>query len=203
MEHPKSPHYEEYNVMDQFHEWDVITQRVIRNRLAASDVSFFTPEEQNTIIALYPIIFPSHLGDIGVNVLALLDQRMRENKINGYVKGTTLQKVDVIRTGLRYVATECYTQFHHPFSTLEKKLQISYVGQLVENIGSSEVWIKITPKLFFTTFTYEILKIIYADPSVWSDIGFGGPAFPRGYYTFGFDQFDPWEAPNNEQNKNH
>ena len=32
-------------------------------------------------------------------------------------------------------------------------------------------------------------------PQAWSEIGFGGPASPRGYVRLGFDQRDPWEAP--------
>ena len=31
-------------------------------------------------------------------------------------------------------------------------------------------------------------------PDVWNEIGFGGPASPRGYVRMGFDKRDPWEA---------
>ena len=34
----------------------------------------------------------------------------------------------------------------------------------------------------------------YAHPAAWSEIGFGGPASPRGYVRTGFDERDPWEA---------
>ena len=195
VEHPKQTYYPEYNVMDQFHEWDKVTQCVIQKRLAASEVSFFKPEEHELMIALYPIITPSHLGDIGVNVVSLLDERCREGKMNGYIRGSKLRVIDVIRIGLRYVHVECYSQFHHTFSTLEKKLQISYVQQLQDNIGMSDVWIKIQPQIFLHTFSNELIKVVYSDPSIWSDLGFGGPAYPRGYYAFGFKQFDSWEAP--------
>ena len=34
----------------------------------------------------------------------------------------------------------------------------------------------------------------YAHPTAWSEIGFGGPASPRGYVRMNFDRRDPWEA---------
>nr|HET7860775.1 gluconate 2-dehydrogenase subunit 3 family protein [Caldimonas sp.] len=35
----------------------------------------------------------------------------------------------------------------------------------------------------------------YSRPEAWNEIGFGGPASPRGYVRIGLDQRDPWEAP--------
>jgi hypothetical protein len=34
----------------------------------------------------------------------------------------------------------------------------------------------------------------YGHPTAWSEIGFGGPASPRGYVRMNFDRRDPWEA---------
>ncbi len=40
----------------------------------------------------------------------------------------------------------------------------------------------------------EIPRAYYAHPAAWNEIGFGGPASPRGYVRMDFDQRDPWEA---------
>src|SRR5262252_10658338 len=34
----------------------------------------------------------------------------------------------------------------------------------------------------------------YMHPTAWSEIGWGGPASPRGYVRMDFDRRDPWEA---------
>jgi hypothetical protein len=34
----------------------------------------------------------------------------------------------------------------------------------------------------------------YSHPHSWSEIGFGGPANPRGYVRMYYDRRDPWEA---------
>ncbi|HZD88840.1 MAG TPA: gluconate 2-dehydrogenase subunit 3 family protein, partial [Pseudolabrys sp.] len=40
----------------------------------------------------------------------------------------------------------------------------------------------------------EIVGIYYAHPDAWSEIGFGGPASPRGYVRLAENRRDPWEA---------
>ena len=35
---------------------------------------------------------------------------------------------------------------------------------------------------------------LYSHPKAWNEIGFGGPASPRGYVRLDGDRPDPWEA---------
>ena len=50
-------------------------------------------------------------------------------------------------------------------------------------------------KLFFTKrLLHDIVSAYYAHPTAWNEIGFGGPASPRGYVRMDFDRRDPWEA---------
>ena len=41
---------------------------------------------------------------------------------------------------------------------------------------------------------HDIVSAYYAHPTAWNEIGFGGPAAPRGYVRMDFDRRDPWEA---------
>ena len=41
---------------------------------------------------------------------------------------------------------------------------------------------------------HDIVVAYYAHPTAWSEIGWGGPASPRGYVRMDFDERDPWEA---------
>jgi hypothetical protein len=40
----------------------------------------------------------------------------------------------------------------------------------------------------------QIVEIYYAHPAAWSEIGFGGPASPRGYVRLAANRRDPWEG---------
>jgi hypothetical protein len=58
-----------------------------------------------------------------------------------------------------------------------------------------KVWDGLPAKIFFEKrLLHDIVSSYYAHPAAWSEIGFGGPASPRGYVRMYFDRRDPWEA---------
>lgn len=51
------------------------------------------------------------------------------------------------------------------------------------------------PREFFQyRIVNDIVKSYYAHPTAWNEIGWGGPASPRGYVRLRADRRDPWEA---------
>jgi len=36
---------------------------------------------------------------------------------------------------------------------------------------------------------------MYAHPAAWAEIGFAGPAYPRGYKNIGVGKLEPFEVP--------
>ena len=40
----------------------------------------------------------------------------------------------------------------------------------------------------------QISSVYYAHPYAWDEIGFGGPAYPRGYFALNYGDPEPWEA---------
>jgi hypothetical protein len=40
----------------------------------------------------------------------------------------------------------------------------------------------------------DLLEAFYSHPWAWNEIGFGGPAYPRGYQALGVDRHEPWEG---------
>jgi hypothetical protein len=56
-------------------------------------------------------------------------------------------------------------------------------------------WRDMPPQLFFTDrVLHDICGAYYSHPAAWSEIGFGGPASPRGYVRLVAGRRDPWEA---------
>ncbi|WP_456276145.1 gluconate 2-dehydrogenase subunit 3 family protein [Bacillus sp. AK128] len=192
MSHPKETYYPEYNVLSEWDEWDPTTQSVLKKRLSHSETTFFNEDEKDVLLALIPILFPSHLGDISMNILPLFDDRCQT--MNGFAKGSSMKKLHVIKAGLEGLFKQTFDQHKQPFSALAENIQKQMIKDLELNIGYKNIWQDVSPHLFFTTVMKELLPIIYSDPSTWSKIGYGGPAYPRGYYAFGPKQFDKWEA---------
>ena len=56
-------------------------------------------------------------------------------------------------------------------------------------------WHGVPPGLFFAKRVLpDIVEAYYGHPLAWNEIGFGGPASPRGYVRMEINRRDPWEA---------
>jgi hypothetical protein len=47
---------------------------------------------------------------------------------------------------------------------------------------------------FFTMLVSDVVHVYYAHPWAWDEIGFGGPAYPRGYMRLERGEPEPWEV---------
>ncbi|MDS0797154.1 gluconate 2-dehydrogenase subunit 3 family protein, partial [Burkholderia pseudomultivorans] len=56
-------------------------------------------------------------------------------------------------------------------------------------------WAGMDPRVFFAKrVLMDLCGAYYSHPYAWNEIGFGGPASPRGYVRMDFNRRDPWEA---------
>jgi len=57
-----------------------------------------------------------------------------------------------------------------------------------------EVWDDLAPARAWKVVTRAMLSAFYSHPWAWNEIGFGGPAYPRGYARIGAGQRENWEG---------
>lgn len=198
--HPSKTYYPTYDVLSQKNEWDNVTQQVIAERLHSKEGNVLSATHKRTLQALAKCLFPSHLGEQTLSISMVLDQRITNKKLSTFPRGARFTKEEIIIQGLENAERESIFHYHLPFSQLDKKEQLSILESWKGNDGEETIWNAIKSHLFYSTLTSELIKIIYADPHIWSTIGFAGPAYPRGYYAFGPHQFDEWEAKPHDEN---
>lgn len=199
-QHPKKTYYPTYDVFSEKNEWDENTKEVIQNRVHATEGNVLTPEMKRTLQAFSKSLFPSHVGEQTLSVSLILDHRLTEKKLKSYPKNSHLSKEEIILHGLVYAEEECIVYDQNPFYQMNDKERMKKILSWKHQLGEEAIWKQMSCDLFYSTLTSEILKIIYSDPSIWSNIGYGGPAYPRGYYAFGPRQFDSWEAKPHDEN---
>ena len=82
-----------------------------------------------------------------------------------------------------------------PFHALPAEQQDGLLHRMQQGDLTGEAWGGMPCKLFFEHRVIpDITHAYYAHPVAWNEIGFGGPASPRGYVRMGLDRRDPWEA---------
>ncbi|MFE7355195.1 gluconate 2-dehydrogenase subunit 3 family protein [Streptomyces sp. NPDC057543] len=78
------------------------------------------------------------------------------------------------------------------FAALTREDQARLV-QAVQNLGP-EAWYGMPAGHVWSLWTRYACTAFYAHPWAWNEIGFGGPAYPRGYLRLGIDRREPWET---------
>lgn len=199
MTDPTAPRYPGYDVLDKrgTPSWDLVTRRVIERRLAVPrQPRFFTRAEWETADALCRRILPQPADRPPVPLVALLDAKLVENWGDGFREGDMPYMREAWRQGL--AATEAESAARHDgrrFATLDADQQDALLGMMQRGELSDPLWDGLGAKDFFAKRVLsDVPGLYYGHPTAWSEMGFGGPASPRGYVRMEIDRRDPWEA---------
>ncbi len=176
--------------------WNEQTRRVITRRLSVgADPQFFTAEEFQTITAIAARIVPQPAARPAVPVAALVDDRLFRGGSDGYRLAGMPRDGDAWRLGLRALDAEAQAAYGGRFHTLAQGLQDTLLARMQRGEMKSSEWGSMNSKDFFQKrMARDIVLAYYAHPTAWSEIGWGGPASPRGYVRLDFNERDPWEA---------
>ena len=189
--------YPGYDVLDKRDtpSWDEPTRAVIAERLATpSEPRFFNAAEWLAVNALCACIVPQANARPVVPLAALVDARMHGDSGDGYRDARLPPMREAWRTGLAALDADSRELHALPFANLGRSEQIALLEQMQRGELTGAAWRGMPAELFFSQrVLHDICGLYYAHPHAWSEIGFGGPANPRGYVRMYFDRRDPWE----------
>ena len=60
--------------------------------------------------------------------------------------------------------------------------------------SAEQAWRGLPATRVWSLWTRYACTAFYSHPWAWSEIGFGGPAYPRGYGNLGMDRREHWEV---------
>jgi len=93
------------------------------------------------------------------------------------------------------IEAEAKHRFRRSFNTLDAAEQDIVLHAMNDGTVEAPDWAELPSQMFMRkTLLREIVEIYYAHPAAWSEIGFGGPAAPRGYLRLGTNRRDSWEG---------
>jgi hypothetical protein len=176
--------------------WNDATRRVIDQRLALPrGPRFFTEDEWLTLTAICDRIVPQPKDRPPVPLAAMVDDKMASNRTDGYRDARLPKMQDAWRRGLRALDAEARARRGGRFNALDAAEQDALLTRMQRGAADNPAWDGMPGELFFKhRLLHDVVAAYYAHPTAWNEIGFGGPASPRGYVRMGFDHRDPWEA---------
>lgn len=187
--------YPGFDVLDSVKAWDDVTAGVVLGRLALpAEFAFFTPDEVAIAGPLLDLLLNQD-SDPRVPVLALIDARLAAGETDGWHYDEMPEDGQAWRDALAFL-NEDARQRHHGrgFAHLISDEQAALI-QMVQDLNTAgKNWHDWSATHVWSLWTRYACTAFYAHPSAWNEIGFPGPAYPRGYKNPGIDTREPFEV---------
>lgn len=189
-------HYPDYDVLRYLDEWDSHTKEIVRKRMGPfKEPEYFSDWEVKILSSIINNLVYDNRQEIVEWVIHHLDQKMSSEIGEGDRKNGIPPEKIFIREGLNAIDHVARLRQHKNFVELDPAKQFQILADL--QLGKADQlyeWSRIPQKDLFKKLNREIVSAYYSHPTIWSEIGYGGPAYPRGYYRTEFGLTDPWEA---------
>ena len=178
--------------------WDSHTQEIVSDRLRTEifgQFRYFSAHEADTLQRVCSILLDDDRSPIVSYVLHHFDSVLQSGIGESQRKVGVPKQSDLIRDGLAWLDRVCQERYGSNFISLEIELQEQAIQQAVNgkiaralNTGSIPVedWVD--------KVMAEAVAAYYSHPDIWSEIGYAGPAYPRGYVRSELGLTDSWEA---------
>jgi hypothetical protein len=186
--------YPDYNVLDEVDHWDELTRRTVLQRVdEVPPLRFFNAEEARTLGAFCDVVMAQD-REPRIPVLNMVDAKLFAGELDGFVfdgmpdDRETWRRVAV---GLDAAARQHGAK---EFAGTSHELQTQVVEAFSKGELHGEVWDELPPSRAWSVVMRAVLSAFYSHPWAWNEIGFGGPAYPRGYARLGAGQRESWEG---------
>jgi hypothetical protein len=187
-----------YDVLDKWNSpsWNDQTRAAVRERLDDVPPRRFLSEEQWSLLeAIAARLMPQPEREEPVPIVPWIDDMLHKNRSPGYRYADMPPMRDAWRQGLDAISAEARNRHGKCFEELSPEDQDALLTDVQHNRVESRYWRDLPAGGFFLHLLLkEVVGVVYSLPAAWSEIGFGGPASPRGYARLGFDERDPREA---------
>jgi len=180
-----------FDVVGEVEHWDAATAGVVLARLTPQPpIRFFNLAEEATGRALFDQLLDQR-GEPRVPVLEMVDARLAEEATDGFRYADMPEDGEAFRRSLAALDSDADQAFGERFALLEWHDQTDLL-QAVHDIKDD--WHGLPAGEVWDLWTRYACTAFYSHPWAWNEIGYGGPAYPRGYKNIGIDAREPWEV---------
>ncbi len=188
-------YYPDFDVMEAQEAWDPHTRDIVTRRLeAGKSLTALTPGEAALLESLLRHLLYEERADILGFVVSHFDKKVAERFGEGQRKAGVPEEDQLIRQGLIGLDDVAKHRHGQPWMELSVEEQVALVRELqsgsLEPVG---MMAGLPQKELFDKVLSLALEAYASHPQVWSEMGYGGPAYPRGYYRIEQGLRDPWE----------
>jgi hypothetical protein len=121
----------------------------------------------------------------------MVDARLAAGETDGWRYEDMPEDAQAWRDTLGYLDDDAKLHYGTTFAGASRAGQMALI-QAVQDRGSQD-WHGLPAGHVWSLWTRYACAAFYSHPWAWNEIGFGGPAYPRGYKNVGVDAREPFE----------
>jgi hypothetical protein len=173
--------YPDFDVFDAADTWDAATKKVVLARLEpAGPLRFFTPAEEPTLRAFCDTALAQD-AEPRIPVAEMVDAKLADGLLDGYQYADMPDDRDTWRLVL--------AGLDHSAGPSFAAREVQDRDRIVDDFAHARLdggpWELLNVTRAWAVVMRSLLGTFYSHPWAWNEIGFGGPAYPRGFMRLG------------------
>jgi Gluconate 2-dehydrogenase subunit 3 len=187
--------YPDYNVLDEAGHWDELTRRAIMQRVEQPPAIRFFDEREVACLEAFCDTVLAQDREPRVPVINMVDAKLAAGRGDGFQHAgmpTDAETWRIVAEALDHSAREHGAA---GFAAASDEQRVEIVGAFANGDVAGGAWERVRPSLAWGVVMRSVLEAFYSHPWAWNEIGFGGPAYPRGYARLAPGLREGWEKP--------
>jgi len=186
--------YPDYDCLEQAEHWDELTRTLVVDRVEqVPKLRFFSDAEAATLGAFCDVVLAQD-AEPRIPVLAFVDEKLAEGRLDGYQYADMPDDCETWRLVARGLDETARARGADSYAGAPGPLRMTISDAFAEGALSGGVWEQLDCKHAWSVVMRSVLAAFYSHPWAWNEIGFGGPAYPRGYARLGVGLSESWEG---------
>jgi len=181
-----------FRVVGQAGHWDEATRAVVLARLEPpGPTRFFSKAEQAAAVVLVGLLVDVD-EELAASLVAEIDGRLADDETDGWHYDDMPTDEEAWRRSLAALDAEAADRGGESFAALSPDDAHAAVAGIADS--DAERWHGLPRGRLWDLWMRYSCTAYYAHPAAWDEMGWGGPAYPRGYKNIGIDAREPYEV---------
>jgi Gluconate 2-dehydrogenase subunit 3 len=180
-----------FDVLSQAKHWDTVTAGLITARTGPPpEPRFFTDAERASAAALLHQLTGQCGEPLGVPVVEMVDARLAAGETDGWHYADMPEDGQAWRDTLGYLDKDAHARCGTRFADASGRDQ----AVIIQAVQDGLEWHGMSAPRVWSLWTRYACTAFYSHPFAWSEMGFPGPAYPRGYKNAGVGRLESFEV---------
>ena len=180
-----------FDVLGQSRHWDTVTADLVTARTGPPPPPrFFTDAERAAAEALLNQLTGQCDEPLEVPVMEMVDARLAAGETDGWRYADMPEDGQAWRDTLGYLDADAQARCGTSFAEAKERDQAA----IIQAVQDSREWHGMPAPRVWSLWTRYACTAFYSHPYAWSEMGFPGPAYPRGYKNAGVGKLEPFEV---------